>query len=356
MFDRLFRRGPQEFPVHLGPSGPTLTVAKDESILQGALKAGLAFPHNCRVGGCGQCKCKLVSGKVKEMTDKSYLLSAEELQGGFILACQSRPLSEVTLEVALGAASVPEVRTSARIVQMTPLTHDICHLVLALDADMPFRAGQHVALQLPDGSGERCYSIASAPGHHESGQLDFFVRRVPGGRFTEWLFTQAQVGEALSVHGPRGQFGLESAASAPSGAGPMVFVAGGSGLAPVVALLQQALAEGLQHRPLQLLFGARTQADVYALPALQALCERWQAPTRLTVVLSAEPEGSSWPGARGLVSDHLADAVAPGASAWLCGPPPMIDACTARLLQLGVPASRIHEDRFLDASHAQQAG
>lgn len=359
MWAKLFRRAPEAHTLRLQPSGEALSVGADESLLQAALREGLPFPHNCRVGGCGECKCRLVSGKVKELTDKSYLLSAEELQQGYILACQSRPRSDVVVEVALRevAAAHPVVETTGRITGLHRLTPDIVHLTLTLAQPMPFSGGQHAELSVPWAAGAsddavRRYSFASAPDLADPTRVDFFIRKVPGGRLSPWLVDQARLGEVLTVRGPHGQFGLRP------GEGPMVCVAGGSGLAPIKAMLEQAVADGQASRPLTLILAARTQADLYGLDAIDAIRRQWGGRFRFVPVLSAEPEGSGWAGLRGMVADRLDEILGERIGehqAWLCGPPPMIDACEAVLRRAGVPDARLHADRFLDASHQAQA-
>lgn len=366
MWGKLFRREPSAFTVSLQPSGEHLTVRSDESILQAALREGLAFPHNCRVGGCGECKCRLLSGQVKEMTDKSYLLSAEELQQGYILACQSRPRADVSVQVSLRAAAATHAPrdTTGCIEALTPLTHDIMHLRVSLTQPMPYTAGQVAQLSLPMAQAaragmapgvQRSYSFASAPVAEQAGTaptVDFFIRHVPGGVFTDWLFKQARVGDALQLSGPHGQFSLSA------GAGPMVCVAGGSGLAPIKAMLEQAVAQGQSQRPLTVVLAVRTQSDLYGLDAIDAVRRQWSGRFRFEPVLSAEPEGSDWTGLRGMVGDRLVSLLGERVAehtAWLCGPPLMVDACQAALCAAGVPATQVHADRFLDASHQAQA-
>lgn len=358
MWAKLFRREPQSFTLRLQPSGAVLAAQAEESLLQAALREGLPFPHNCRVGGCGECKCRLVSGKVKELTDKSYLLSAEELQQGFILACQSRPRSDMVVEVALreAAAAHPAVETTGRITGLHRLTADIAHLVLALDAPMRYSGGQYAELSVPGLPGEqgeavRSYSFASAHDPADPTRVDFFVRKVPGGLLSPRLVDEARLGEVLHVRGPHGQFGMGS------GDGPMVCVAGGSGLAPIKAMLEQAVSQHQATRPLTLVLAARTEADLYGLDAIDAIRRRWSGRFRFVPVLSAEPDGSGWAGLRGMVADRLSEVLGERMGehqAWLCGPPPMIDACEAVLCGAGVPAARVHADRFLDASHLAQ--
>ena len=363
MWGKLFGRGPSEYGLHIEPSGENLRAATGESLLQTALKAGLAFPHNCRVGGCGECKCRLVSGKVKELTDKSYLLSAEELQQGFILACQSRPLSDVVVEVTMRPLAVehPVVDTTGDIVAITPMTGDILRLELVLADDLAYNAGQCAELSVPPGADaasappagvSRRYSFASAPSAERPRRVDFFIRKVTGGAFTEWLFAHAKVGTRLRVRGPQGQFGLVP------GSEPMLCVAGGSGLAPIKAVLEQAIAERQANRPLTIVFGARTHADLYGLDDIDQIRRQWGGRFRFVPILSAEPEGSAWSGARGMVADQLPGLLGERLGeqhAWLCGPPPMVDACTTALQQAGAAMAQIHQDKFLDASHGVAA-
>ncbi len=359
VFERLFRRSPSEFNLQINTPDTTVRASAKESLLLAALNQGLAFPYNCRVGGCGECKCRLVSGKVKELTDKSYLLSAEELEQNYILACQSLPKSDVVVEVTLrqGQVAHPMVETTAQIKALVPLTHDILHVHLTLAQPLAFTAGQYAELVIPDEAGlgaglVRSYSFASA---HDAAQplaVDFFIRKVPQGAFTEWLFSQARLGQQLKLRGPYGDFHLRP------GAGPIVCIAGGSGLAPIKALLEQAIRDRQEKRPLLILFGARTQQDLYALDAIDQIRRNWAGRFQFEPILSNEPEGSTWAGRRGLIPTHLHPMLGdhlPDYQAYMCGPPPMIDACVAALTQGGMPASQVFFDKFLDSGDVAAA-
>ncbi len=365
MFDRLFRRGPSEFKVTIrspqsapehADAATTLNASAKESVLLAALNQGVAFPHNCRVGGCGECKCRLVQGKVKELTDKSYLLSAEELQQNYILACQSVPKSDLVVEVALrdAQASHPLAERAGMITAMQPLTHDIVRVQVALNEALPYTAGQYADISVPAGAergqGEsRSYSFATASTEAMSkSEVVFFIRKVPGGSFTEWLFTRAEVGSTLALRGPYGDFRLRPGASS------MVCIAGGSGLAPIKALLEQAIQDKEAHRHVVLIFGARTQDDLYALADIDHIRRAWSGRFSFVPVLSAEPEGSSWAGRRGLIPEQLDDIVGAHLAvhqAYMCGPPQMIDACVSALRLAGVPDRHIFFDKFLESGH-----
>jgi len=354
MLSSLFGKKPVSHAVRIAPSGATFTAAPKETLLQAALNQGLAFPHSCRAGGCGSCKCRLLKGKVKELTDKSYLLSAEELRDQYVLACQSVPLSDVEVEVALGAAdAVPASGSSAgRLLSLVPLTHDILHVHVELDRPLSFSPGQYAEVSARTGIAAgvtRRYSFAGVPdADGQARRVDFFIRRVPGGLFTEWLFGEARPGDLLEVSAPHGDFVLRDSDA------PMLCIAGGSGLAPVLSMLRGALGAPRRPREVTLVFGARTRGDLYMLDAIESLRREWPARFEFVPVLSAEPADSDWSGRRGLIVDHLpavlGDALA-AQQAYLCGPPAMVDGCSLALRAAGVPSGEIHADRFLDQSH-----
>jgi NAD(P)H-flavin reductase/ferredoxin len=358
MLSSLFGKKPSSHSARIAPANVELRVGSKETLLQAALNQGIAFPHDCRAGGCGACKCRLVKGKVRELTDKSYILSAEELRDNYVLACQSIPQSDIEVDVQLREASTPvETRqTPARITHIVPLTHDILHVTLELEHALAFRPGQYCELAATEGSAAgvtRSYSFANVPdANGTSRHAEFFIRKVPGGRFTEWLFSDAKVGDALDANAPFGEFVLRESSA------PMLCIAGGSGLAPVLSLLQGALQSLRRPREVTLVFGARTQADLYMLDAIEALRGEWPVRFDFVPVLANEPAGSAWPGRRGLIVDHLAEAVGDSLGvqqAYLCGPPGMIDSCIGGLKSAGVQESGIFFDKFLDQSHLAPA-
>ncbi|WP_198972333.1 2Fe-2S iron-sulfur cluster-binding protein [Xylophilus sp. ASV27] len=328
-------------PANATINGRTIAVLPRETLLTAALRNGMAFPHGCRVGGCAGCKCRLVQGRVRQLRSASYILSDQDLDAGCILACQSVPHGDVRIEVDMAAAAR---RSRARVLSREPLTHDIVRLRVQLEEALPYRAGQFAMLAFDALPGvERSYSFASpaAP----DGQALFFIRQVPGGVFSSFVHGEVLAGEPLSVTGPLGDFWLRP------GAAPLLMVAGGSGLAPVLAMLAERLGER-DARPVALLLGARTQQDLYEQEAIAGLQAQWQGAFTYRPVLSAEPCGSGWPGARGLVADFVAEHDARNADAYLCGPPAMVDAVQRRLLALGAAPARIRADRFTTLNEA----
>jgi p-cymene methyl-monooxygenase electron transfer component len=339
--------GKPELPrVSISDGGPEFCVKANETILERALLEGLAYPHDCTVGTCGTCRTKLLSGKVDAITPFSYTLSREELEAGYILACQAIPKVDVEIAVELGSAEGDAIVTQARISSMDPLTHDILRVVWNCDRPMQYKAGQYVNVRWNGGDMHRSYSFATAPEADGSTCIQSFIRHVPGGAFTDALFGGQAKEYMFELDGPHGQFWLRP------GDGPILCIAGGSGLAPIISLLQDAARKRVR-RDCVLLFGGRAKRDLYADAEIGAIRTGWTAGFTHWPVLSDAPEE----GLRaGLVTEHIATALeklGTGVQAYLCGPPPMIDAGIAELLKLGVPIDAIFYDKFTDASTAQ---
>ncbi|NPU90352.1 MAG: 2Fe-2S iron-sulfur cluster binding domain-containing protein [Gammaproteobacteria bacterium] len=333
---------------------PALDLQHKETVLNGALRHKLDFPYSCKVGGCAACKCQLVSGKVKELTDKSYLLSKEEIQQNFILGCQSIPVSDV--EIKLPVNPLAQQRTQGTIVKQVALTHDISEVFIELDTAVQYRPGQYASVQAAGTDiPARCYSFAHActPGGRRD--ISFFIRAVPNGRMSHWLMNPAALNQKVSLHASLGDFYLRDSRR------DLLCIAGGSGLAPLIALLEGAL-EGAQetgaaNRNVFLLMGARSQRDLYYLDAIKALQQKWQGRFEFIPVLSEEPADSDWKGQRGWVTDAITPDIAGNAEGYLCGPPPMIDAAITCMTALGVAREQIYFDKFSDQTiPAQKAG
>ena len=342
----LFRK-PSHTAV-LEPGGAHIVVRRGERLLSAALAAGLDWPYDCRVGSCGTCRCVLKSGRIKALTDFVYTLDAADVRAGAILACQTELKSDVVVEVALGEARSALDAVSGTIAGAAPLTHDILEVVIntARPAFAAARAGQYAELSVA-GLPPRSYSFARVPAREPGGALRFYIRHIPGGAFTDWLFAADRVGSRVTLSGPHGSFYQRP------GTGRLWCMAGGSGLAPIEALIEDGVAQGLQ-RDCTVIFGARTERDLYRLDELAALGRRWQGDFNLVPILSEEAAGSTWAGARGLVTAALeqlaAGALGPDDQGYLCGPPPMVDACIVALEALGLPREAIFFDRFVDAS------
>jgi len=345
-------KGP--FTALIMPSRKQFTIKseKSENLLKVALQNDLRWPHNCRVGSCGTCKCRLVSGEIKPLNDFSYVLTGDELDAGYILACQTMLKSDAVIEVELGddvnGVQLPKSRNvKGRIAAVNPLTHDIVSLRVDLDEEFgDYLPGQYAEIRVPGVVNEaRSYSFASVPSAERTNSVSFFIRRVPNGRMTEWLFAGDRVGEQILLEGPYGSFYLRK----PDG--PILLVAGGSGLAPIRALLQQIVEQRFAC-DVTVIFGARTRKDLYCLDEFSELGGRVNGKFRFLPVLSEEAGANGWDGLTGNCPDaitaHMLDARR--SHAYLCGPPAMVDAARHRLETLGLGQDKVHFDKFLDAS------
>jgi len=318
-------------------NGRAIVVEPKQTLLQAALRQGIDFPHGCRVGGCASCKCKLLSGKVRELGGFGYVLTDEELDQGYILACQSVPQGDVQVEVDRNRLQNKR-RVQGKIKTQEHLTHDITRLVIQLEESLPYRPGQYARLALSSlPEHERSFSFASAM--QADARVSFFIRKIPGGRLSSLINDRPLQGQGVTLEGPYGEFHLHPATN------PLLFIAGGSGLSPLFAMLEDALADGLD-RPVTLLFGARSRRDLYALDEIRAIAAQWAAPFQFVPVLSEADGDADWHGARGFVSSHIAERLVPEAHVYLCGPPAMIDSAMDVLRAHAVPVQHIHVDRF----------
>lgn len=334
----------------LQPNGKVLKVPAGEKLLNAALEAGIDWPHDCRVGSCGKCRCILKEGKIKPLADFSYTLNSEEIQSGTILACQSQLKTDVVVEVAVGEGITNVETAVGRISNCRTLTHDIIEVEIELEniAFKGVKAGQYFELAHEIISKPRSYSLARKPNLEGNQKLVFAIRHVPGGEFTDWLFESDRTDSKVSLQGPFGDFYLRE--SSPS---RMFCIAGGSGLAPIIALVEQGIADNRKDECI-VLFGARTQSDLYYLDMLATLGTQWHGEFQVIPVLSEEAADSNWQGARGfvttIISDLAEETKLANDQAYMCGPPQMIDAAILELENFGMPSTAIHFDKFLDAS------
>lgn len=297
----------------------------------------------------------LKKGKIKVLSDFSYVLTPEQLERGMILACQTALKSDIEVELELGEGSKATVVTQeGTLTSARKLTHDIMELKISCDTPLPagILAGQYVEIAYEGLSKPRSYSFAVAPQMEAAGEITLYIRLVPNGEFTEWLFAGNREGVRVTVAGPYGNFWLRDSRL------PMVCIAGGSGMSAVKAVLEHACHSQVQ-RDAIFLFGARTQADIYCREEMGKIRSGWHPDHtfEFEYVLSNEPEDSDWNGPRGIVTDFLQRKyIEPGllditaCQAYMCGPPPMIDAGIKALTLAGLGEEAIFYDKFLDAS------
>ena len=333
----------RERTVHIEPHGRTVAVAEGRAVLDAALAAGLNLPHSCKSGHCASCRARLISGEIHYPNGRTPGLTEQEARQGYILLCQARAVSDLTVEVRLIAnAGDVEIKTlPCRIAKLARLAPDVMQVFLRLPAveSLPFRPGQYLDVLL-DGGRRRSFSIASPP--HDADLLELHIRRVSGGDFTQALFETLKVGSLLRIEGPIGQFIYRDSAV------PALMIAGGTGFAPIKAMLRHALERG-STREIYLYWGAREAVDVYE----EALVLEWARTyphLRFTVVLSEAASLDAAAAHRRLGWVHEA-ALADHPSlarfdVYAAGPPAMIEAIRASFPARGVSEDRLHFDSF----------
>jgi CDP-4-dehydro-6-deoxyglucose reductase len=347
--------GNKDWQAKVNGGEHTITVKAGDNLLNAALSQGVPWPHDCRVGSCSTCQCTLKGGKIKALTDFSYVLDQDQLKSGTILACQTRLKSDIEIEVELGDAPAIALNSyEGKILSARNMTHDIKELVIKCDGNVEHSgmAGQYSEISISAIDDPRSYSYAKAPKQENPGEFTFYVRLVPNGKFTEWLFAEDRTGEPVKVTGPYGQFYRREEDST------MVCVAGGSGMSAIKAILESSAAEQVKRNCLYL-FGARAQQDLYCMDELAEIGKKWNKDYsfEFVPVLSEEPDGSGWQGATGFVTTYLKEAYVDtgkismsNAQGYLCGPPPMIDAAIDVMVDQGLDKENIFFDKFLDAS------
>jgi propane monooxygenase reductase subunit len=336
----------ETYNVRLEPVGIEFEVDEDETILRGAFRQGLMLMHGCKEGQCAACKSFLLDGEVDLDKYSNFALNDYEKEEGWTLLCRAHALSDLEIELInydeeVLRSGVPEQTEELTVETLELLTHDIYRLVL--DAtELQFRPGQYVDVKIPGSNGHdatRSFSMANLP---SSGKLEFMIKAYPDGRFSSLLSKgEIEAGQTLTVTGPYGVFTLRRTSDR-----PLLFIGGGAGMAPILALLRSLAEEGSE-RSAVFYYGARTPEDLFHLDELQELEQRLPN-FRFVPALSDCGERTDWDGERGLITDVVTrrEEDLSGMDAYLCGPPPMVDAAIAVLDAAGVPDDRVFYDKF----------
>jgi propane monooxygenase reductase subunit len=333
----------ETFQVRLEPVGIEFEVDEDETVLRGAFRQGLMLMHGCKEGQCAACKSFLLDGEVDLERYSNFALNDYEKEEGWTLLCRAHAMTDLEIELinydeeVLRSGVALQTQTM-QVERIDELTHDIRRLVLAGDP-LTFKPGQYVDIAIPGSDEVRSFSMANLPG---DGRLEFMIKLYPGGKFSGLLADGGlQAGDELEVTGPFGVFTLREKSDR-----PLVFIGGGAGMAPILSLLR-AMAEKGNSRRAVYYYGARGPKDLFHTQELTELEQRLPD-FRFVPALSECPEEESWDGERGLITDvvHRLEEELGEIDAYLCGPPPMVDAAIAMLEQGGVPESRVYYDKF----------
>ena len=341
-------KAPPGFTVRLLPFDKSFSCAVGETVLAAALRQGLFLRYGCKNGGCGTCKARLVDGDVEDRVT-SMALTPQDRAEGWILPCTSEPVDDCSLDISAMGLTEEEFLAGDRPTLVVTelernelLARDIRGLRLRLlePESIAFAAGQFVNVEIPGSTETRAYSLANPPA--DDRHLDLLVKVFPDGRFSGLLQDRLLLGAQLRVFGPFGQLRVRLSHR------PILMIAGGTGMAPMLSMLADLAHKG-NERPIRYFFGARTAADLLCLDQIAAI-RRAMPPLEFIPALSdSAPPG--WTGETGLVTEVVARHIpsAAGYDAYLCGPPPFIEAAVPLLLERGIRKRNIYFDVFLSA-------
>ncbi len=321
----------------------------NEDVISAGFRNSIILMSSCREGGCATCKAECDDGDYELAKCSVQALPPDEEEDGMVLLCQTFPRSPLHLKLpyTYDRISFGQVRQewAADIAVCDKVSSNVVRLVLrTLDPGsgapvvLPFFPGQFVDIEIPGQHASRSYSMATIPGTTE---LEFFIRILPGGLFSEFLTNRADIGQRLTLRGPSGAFGLHE-----NGLRPRFFVAGGTGLSPILSMVRH-MGRERHPQPAALLFGVTHEHELFYHKELLSLAKDI---ANLSVHVSIMQPSASWSGERGTVVDALREqldvaSIAP--DIYLCGPPGMIEATMAVGSARGIPENQIYTEKFL---------
>jgi propane monooxygenase reductase subunit len=336
--------------VRFEPVGIEIEIDEDQTVLRGAAEQGVMLMHGCKEGQCAACKSFVLEGEMDDIELDRYstfALPDYERDEGYTLLCRAHVFEDVTIELLnydeeMIRSGLPITEAVAEVVANDAVTRDMHHLVLRLvePKEVKFFPGQYLDIAVPGQENEhRSFSMANTSSR-EDGRLEFVIKVYPDGLFSQALTGKIKIGDQLRVVGPFGVFTLRESHDS-----DLIFLGGGAGIAPILGLLRSMSERGLTRRA-TFYYGARTKADLCFTDELREL-ESTLPGFRYIPALS-EPDGDEWDGQTGLITDVVKrneDSLS-GQDAYVCGPPPMVEAALPLLAKLGVDEARIYFDKF----------
>ncbi|MCI4662483.1 MAG: ring-hydroxylating dioxygenase ferredoxin reductase family protein [Neomegalonema sp.] len=308
----------------------------DELVTEAAFRQRINVPMDCRDGVCGTCKCFAEKGEYELEFYLDEAMTEEEAEQGYVLTCQMRPQSDCVIRIPASSAAC---KTAAEAIGGTVLGVDALSatsfsLRVKLDKPMSFLPGQYVNVSVPGAGKTRSYSFSSLPGSDEA---SFLIRNLPGGVMSTYLAERAGPGDKLELAGPMGTFYLRPIER------PQLWLAGGTGMAPFLSMLEQLAQTGTE-QPITLYYAVTRAADLVELDRVMALAAKIGTVTVITIIASPDEAHER----KGFVTDHLGaeDLQGGNVDAYLCGPPPMVDAVRAHFAKLGVEPASFHFEKF----------
>jgi propane monooxygenase reductase subunit len=341
--------------VRFEPVGIEIEAGEDQNILRAAAEQGIMLMHGCKEGQCASCKSFVLEGDdIEHDRYSTFALPDYELEEGYTLLCRAHAYEDLTIELLnfdedMIRSGLPIQQGVAEVVSKDAVTHDMRHLVLRLiEPDwIKFFPGQYMDIAIPGTDAVRSFSMANTTSR-DGGLLEFVIKVYPDGHFSRFLADQLAEGDRLDITGPFGVFTLRE------GDNDLVFVGGGAGMAPVLSLLRSMAERSLQ-RKATFFYGARTKKDLCFEAELRSL-EKKLPDFKYVPALSEPGDDDGWDGETGLITDvmkrHASDLS--GAHAYVCGPPPMVEAALPLLATLGVEEKRIYYDKFTTTGNPQE--
>ena len=343
--------------VRFEPVGIEIEVDSDQNILRAAAEQGVQLMHGCKEGQCAACKSFVLEGEDIELEKYStFALPDYEKEEGHTLLCRAHAYEDLVIELTnydeeIIRSGLPLRRGTVEVVSNEPVTHDMRRLVVRLldPEEIKFFPGQYMDFVVPGTDETRSFSMANTP--DRDGRFEFVIRIYPGGLFSEHLADKLQPGDQLEVEAPFGTFTLREGRTT-----PLIFVGGGAGMAPMLGLLRSMAERGVE-RPVTFYYGARTARDLCFSDELVELGTRLTGFTYVPA-LSEPTAGDGWTGERGLITEVVRrrEPTLEGFDAYVCGPPPMVDAAIATLTHLGVPEHAIFYDKFTPTHEPEEVG
>jgi CDP-4-dehydro-6-deoxyglucose reductase len=332
---------PTSFNIVIQPGSHSFTIGEDETILEAALKHGYILPYSCRDGVCGVCKGKVMEGRVDYGVYLDSTLTRAEKAAGMALFCCAKPLSDLVVECreVNAAQGIPVKTLPCRVQKMERVAADVMVLQLKLPASerLQFLAGQYIDVLQKDQK-PRSFSLANAP--HSDEFLELHVRNIAGGSFTQHVFSEMKERDILRFKGPFGTFFLREDSNK-----PIIFVASGTGFAPIKAIIEHALYIGVK-RPMCLYWGGRVPADLY----MSDKARQWESSgVKFTPVLSDNLPGNGWQGRTGFVHQAVLGDFEDlsGHEIYACGAQAMVEAARRDFIALrGLPENAFFSDVF----------
>jgi benzoate/toluate 1,2-dioxygenase reductase subunit len=309
----------------------------DETVVDAAYRAGINIPLDCSQGACGTCKCRVQSGEYDGGDYIEEALSEQESAEGLALACQMRPKTDVVIDIFASSDLCKTKGQSfqARVQSVEKLSDTTIAFSLEGAGALSFLPGQYVNVQVPGTDQRRSYSFSSPPG---AGTQSFLVRDIQPGLMSTFLREKAQPGTVIDFIGPSGSFYLREIRR------PLLFLAGGTGLAPFLSMLGRIAETGTGGQPVHMVYGVTNDADLVGVGQLQALAERISG-FSFTTCVAAEASTHS---RKGYVTAHIAPETLndDDVDVYLCGPPPMVEAVRAWLADQGVTPANFYYEKF----------